>query len=172
VVTDLQKRAGGGEMASGDAGSMATQCADTLVTLGRSGGGAFRLADGQIALVDALGTQTGEMRAKVAEVLSWIPTQEAQRALLDAGLKDLKEGSTISPEEQKALLRAAAASARRFGDKADPAQVERLRMGFEAARTMGDFAKTPEARDLLAALSECYGSFNLGPQQSIKLILK
>ena len=172
AVTGLQKRAGGGELAAGDAEAMAAQCADALITLGRSGGGAFRLADGQIALIDALNSQSGDMRAKVADALSWIPTQEAQRALLDAGLKDLKEGSTISPDEQKALLRAAAASARRFGDKADPAQIERLRMGFDAARSMGDFAKSPEARDLLAALSECYGSFNLGPQQSIKLILK
>ena len=172
AVTGLQKRAGGGEMAAGDSESLAMQCADALIALGRSGGGAFRLSDGQIALIDALGAQSGDMRAKVADALSWVPSQEAQRALLDAGLKDLKEGGTVSPAEQKALLRAAAASARRFGDKADPAQIERLRMGFETARTMGDFAKTPEARDLLAALSECYGSFNLGPQQSIKLILK
>ena len=172
AVGELQKRAGGGEMASGDAESIAAQCADALIALGRSGGGAFRLADGQIALIDALSSQAGDMRARVAEALSWIPSQEAQRALLDAGLKDMKEGGSMSPAEQKVLLRAAAANARRFGDKADPGQIERLRMGFDAARNLGDFAKSPEARDLLAALSECYGSFNLGPQQSIKLILK
>ena len=59
------------------------------------------------------------------------------------------------------MLQAAAASARRIGDRADPGQVERLRVLMSGAP--GPVAD---------AAAQCYGALNLGPQEAIKLIVK
>jgi hypothetical protein len=170
AVDGLMQRSGGGALAEGEADMLAMQCADALIGLGRSGGGAFRLSDGQLAMIEALRTQSGPMRAKVAEALAWVPTQEAQRALLAAAFT-----AQAGPEDFQTipmLLRAAAASARRFGDKADPSQVEKLRAALAdlAAGKAAQQAPPEALADLQAAIAECYGSLNLGPQQSIKLI--
>jgi hypothetical protein len=129
------------------------------------------MTDGQLAMIEALRTQTGPMRAKVGEVLSWVPSQEAQRALLAAAFT-AQGGSPEDFQTIPMLLRAAAANARRFGDKADPSQVEKLRKALAdlAAGKGGQEAPAEAMADLQSAIAECYGSLNLGPQQSIKLI--
>lgn len=172
AVDALMQRSGGGSLMEGEADMLAMQCADAFAGLGRAGGGPFRLADGQMALIEALGKQTGALRAKVAEALSWVPTQEAQRALLGAALAGVS-GTPDEMQSSAVLLRAAAASARRFGDKADPSQVERLRASIAALASSTPPAEVPAevVAELQAALAEGYGSLNLGPQQSIKQIL-
>ena len=151
----LAQRAGGGEMGGERSEQLAMQAAAALTRIGQSGGGVFRMADGEIDLASALKSQSGALRTAVAEVLSWVPTPSAQRTLLSAGL------DATEPAEQAILLQAAAASARRFGDRADPGQVERL-------RSLMTGAPGPAAD----AAAQCYGALNLGPQESIKLIVK
>jgi hypothetical protein len=171
AVDALMHRSGGGALAEGETDALAMQCADALIGLGRAGGGVFRMTDGQLAMIEALRTQTGPMRAKVAEALSWVPSQEAQRALLAAAFT-AQGGSPEDFQTIPMLLRAAAANARRFGDKADPSQVEKLRKALAdlAAGKGGQEAPAEAMADLQSAIAECYGSLNLGPQQSIKLI--
>jgi hypothetical protein len=177
AIDELMQRSGGGAMGEGEAASIADQCIDALVGLGRSGGGAFRIADGQMALIEALRSQSGPMQAKVAEALSWVPTQDAQRAMFDAAIA--AAGRMSSADQMAAvstLLRAAAAHARRFGDKADPAQVQWLRDGLKELavdHVRGLMPEVPSESvvDLQSAVAECYGSLNLGPQQSIGLIV-
>ena len=151
----LAQRAGGGDIGVERSQQLAMQAAAALTRIGQSGGGVFRMADGEIDLAAALKSQSGPMRAAVAEVLSWVPTPSAQRTLLGAGL----DGTDAA--EQAILLQAAAANARRFGDKADPGQVERL-------RTLMTGAPGPAAD----AAAQCYGALNLGPAEAIKLIVK
>jgi hypothetical protein len=171
AVDALMHRSGGGALAEGETDALAMQCADALIGLGRAGGGVFRMTDGQLAMIEALRTQSGAMRAKVAEVLSWVPSQESQRALLAAAFT-AQGGSPEDFQSIPMLLRAAAANARRFGDKADPSQVEKLRKALAdlAAGKGAQEAPAEAMADLQAAIAECYGSLNLGPQQSIKLI--
>ena len=150
----LTQRAGGGVSAD-RAQQLALLAAGALTRIGQSGGGVFRMADGELDLAAAMKSQAGPLRAAVAEVLSWVPTQSAQRTLLNAGL-DASDAS-----EQAVLLQAASGSARRFGDKADPGQVDRL-------RALMTGAPGPAAD----AAAQCYGALNLGPQEAIKLIVK
>jgi hypothetical protein len=151
----LAQRAGGGETGGERSEQLAMQAAAALTRIGQSGGGVFRMADGELDLASALKSPSGPLRAAAAEVLSWVPTPSAQRTLLSAGL------DATEPAEQAILLQAAAASARRFGDRADPGQVERL-------RSLMTGAPGPAAD----AAAQCYGALNLGPQESIKLIVK
>ena len=150
----LTQRAGSGVSAD-RAQQLALLAAGALTRIGQSGGGVFRMADGELDLAAAMKSQAGPLRAAVAEVLSWVPTQSAQRTLLNAGL-DASDAS-----EQAVLLQAASGSARRFGDKADPGQVDRL-------RALMTGAPGPAAD----AAAQCYGALNLGPQEAIKLIVK
>jgi hypothetical protein len=151
----LAQRAGGGETGGERSEQLAMQAAAALTRIGQSGGGVFRMADGELDLASAMKSPSGPLRAAAAEVLSWVPTPSAQRTLLSAGL------DATEPAEQAILLQAAAASARRFGDRADPGQVERL-------RSLRTGAPGPAAD----AAAQCYGALNLGPQESIKLIVK
>lgn len=154
AVKVLMNRAGGGMPSADDMRALAMQSADALVSIGRVGGGPFRMVDAEAALIDGLDRQQGDLRARIAQALALVPSQAAQRALLSAGLN--AEG-----DDRVMLLKATAESARRFGDKADPTQVDRLR----ALLVQGEGS-------VGAAAAECYGSLNLGPQESIKLILK
>lgn len=169
VVDDLMKRAGGGAVASDESEVLASQCAQALVAIGAAGGGPFRMVDGEQALVKALSSQGESLRPRIAEALSWVPSQGAQRALLSSALASM--ASAEGMKDVPMLLRAAAASARRFGDKSDPGQVEQLRKAITAlASATGDAAAA--SADLRAAVAECYGSLNLGPEQAIRQIVK
>ena len=138
--------------------------------IGRAGGGVFRMSDAEQGLIKAMQSDdAGENLPRLAEALGWVPTAEAQRALIAGGL-----AAAARPDgggaEGSMLLRHAAAHARRFGDKADPGQVELVRKLLSAAASAG--ADKQAGGDVVAALAELYGSLNLGPQQSIKQILK
>ncbi len=154
AVGVLMNRSGGGAMTGDDMLTLSMQAADALIALGRAGGGVFRMADGEAALLSGLSSQQGELRIKIAEVLSLIPSESAQRALLSNGL-------SVQSPDRSIMLRFAAASARRFGDKAEPAQVDRLRALLVESKGAN-----------AAAAAECYGALNLGPNESVKLILK
>ena len=154
AVKVLMNRASGGMPSAEDMATLAMDSSDALIGIGRVGGGPFRMIDAEGALIDGLSRQQGDLRARIAMALALVPSQSAQRALLSAALK--AEG-----DDRAMLLRATAESARRFGDKADPTQVDRLR----ALLVDGKGAEG-------AAAAECYGALNLGPQESIKLILK
>ncbi len=166
-VDQLMRRSGGGVMGPSDGAMMVQDCAAALVDIGRAGGGVFRMADAEQALVKALQAEglSAEAQPRIVEALSWVPTADAQRALITFGLqrmsKDDASGAAL-------MLQAAASSARRFGDKADPGQVELVRKSLTAAAAKGA-TMSPE---LVAALSELHGSLNLGPEQAIKMIAK
>ncbi len=155
AVQVLQERAGGGASTPEMSTTMAMAAASALARIGASGGGVFRMQDAELDLIDALREQSGDLRMEVAEVLAWVPTEAAQRALLGKALEP------ADADEQAGLLRAAAASARRFGDKADPGQVERLRE-----------IMTGGAGQVSDAAAACYGALNLGPRETIRMIVR
>ena len=150
----LMNRASGGMPTAEQMKVLANDASDALIGIGRAGGGVFRMLDAEIALIDGLAHQQGDLRGRIAAALALVPSQPAQRALLMAALD-------AQDMDQTMLLLAAAESARRIGDKAEPGQVERLRKLLVES-------KDSQA----AAAAECYGALNLGPQESIKLILK
>jgi CheY-like chemotaxis protein len=93
------------------------------------------------ALLAALGDTSGPIRARVAEVLSFVDRREAQVALADAALD-------ASGSERIAMMNFTADSAKRFGNRLEPRQVNRI---IEAASRGADTEATAAAA-LLGAL--------------------
>src|SRR6185295_7699690 len=77
------------------------------------------VADVSLPLIGALTDSTGEVRLKVADVLSRINQKRAQTALMDAALKS-------TGTERIELLAKTAESAKSFGNQLDARQVREL----------------------------------------------
>jgi hypothetical protein len=90
----------------------------------------------------------------VARVLAVMPTPKAQQALINAAL-------AATQEQQIALLQSLAESGRRYGNKAEEKQIDRLRQALADAKGAN-----------ADALAQAYGALNLGTDQVLKLILK
>lgn len=154
AVGAVMKRTSGGAITEAEAQQYAIESLDTLRTIATAGNPIYKIEDAQNALLAAMDSRTGGVRLLVAEVLALTNTETAQRKLFDAALA-AKEG------EQVELLDRVAASARRFGNKAEPRQIDAL------LKLIGD-SKGATAD----AAARVHGALNLPAANAVKLILK
>ena len=104
------------------------------------------------SLLEALAGRTGGVRLVVADVLSRINTPRSQHALFDAAL-------AATEREQIELLDQTAASARRFGSKAEARHVNALLQLVK--NSTGDTAD---------AAARLHGALNLPTSNAVNLI--
>lgn len=153
-ISQVMARTYGGAPTPEDMSRFVPQSIDALLRIALQGGSVYRIADGERGLVEALRYQEGSIRVNVAQVLALVPTESAQRALLEAAL-------SAQGDEQSMLLGPVAISARRWGPKATSQQADALRMIVTSA-TGG----------LADAASAAYGALSLPPGQAVEMILK
>ncbi|MCH2162425.1 MAG: hypothetical protein MK085_11200, partial [Phycisphaerales bacterium] len=157
ATENLMQRASGGRLSQADALGYTRDALGTLHAIAIDQGSVYKIVDAEPALLEALGTISGAMRIMVADVLSLVPTQKTQRALIDAAL-------SAQGKDQVALLDKAAQSARRFGNYAEDRQVQAL--GSLISDSSG--AGNSQVAD---AAGRLYGSLNLPADDAVKLII-
>lgn len=154
VVEDVVARTTGGRITEAESQQYAIEALDTLERIALSGSPVYRVEDAQPALLEALEKRSGGLRLLVADVLAATPTDEAQRRLLDAAL-------AATEQEQVDLLDRVAASARRFGNRAEPRQTDALLELIAASQ--GPVAD---------AAARVHGAMNLPASNAVKLITR
>ena len=147
-AAELVKRASGEPITEEEATSYAMQSLDVLRDLavgsGASGSvGALSVNDAAVPLTWALENTEGDLRLRVADVLSYIGVQSVQVSLLDAAMKSDDE------EERVNLLSRVNDAARRFGNLVEDRQVRWLLERADLA--MGEEATV--AASLIGALN-------------------
>lgn len=115
---------------------------DLAIGTGSGGRGAFDIGDAAAPLEAALGESSGEVRQRVAEVLSYIGFQRAQVALMDAAMDE------VGSAQQELLIRVID-SAKRFGNLLDARHVRWI---VETAQ-LGDNDQATIAAALMGALN-------------------
>ncbi len=158
-IKALLETAAGGPITAGEASAYATRALDSLRDLAISGNPVLNVEDAMLPLVgllDATGKNapTPENRAKVAEILSRIGNERAQRSLMESALAN-------TSDQRLALLSLVADSAKRFGNKLEERHVKRV---LEMTGSEDD----KEATSAAALM----GALNLPNSQLIPLILK
>jgi len=144
--------ASGGRMTDAEAEEYAIMSLSVLRDIAISRSAVYHVADAETALTDALATRSGGVRMMVADIMSLIDSDSAQRQLFDAAL-------AAKEDEQVELLMRVAASVRLFGDRAEKRHVDAL---IELiAKASGATA------DAAAAV---HGSLNLSTSDAVKLI--
>ena len=126
---------------------------DALRGVAADGRSVLDVSAAETALLESLASRDGHVRLLVGEVVSMVPGVKSQQALLDAALN-------ATGDDQIDLLDFVAASARRFGNSVASRQVDALRALI--AGSTGDTAD---------AAGRAYGALDLGPEESVKLIL-
>jgi len=154
AVEDVVSRTTGGRISEAESLQYAIDSLATLERIALSGTPVYRVEDAQPALLEALEKRTGGLRLMVADVLAATPTDDAQRRLLDAAL-------AATDQEQVDLLDRVAASARRFGNRAEPRQTDALLELI--ANSQGPVAD---------AAARVHGAMNLPASNAVKLIIK
>ena len=154
AVDHLLERTGGGRMSQDESLGYMLGALDALRNVAASGTTTLSASDAKNALLGALDKNDGQIRLLIAEVVSMLPGNDAQQALLDAAL-------TATDNDQIDLLDLVASSARRFGNRAASRQITALRDLI--ASSSGDTAD---------AAGRAYGALNVGPQDSVQLILR
>jgi len=154
AVDAVMLQTSGGRITDSEAQQYAIEALDALATLAVSSNTVLKVDDAQSALLDALDSRTGGVRQLVADVLSLINSEPAQRRLFDAAL-------SAKESEQIELLDRVAASARRFGNRAEPRHIEGLLALVEGA--------TGPTAD---AAARAHGALNLPAANAVKLIVK
>lgn len=141
-VKELIENTTGGVITAAEADAYAAQSLAALRDLALAGNQTLRVADAEGPLAFALTDAKGERLGQIAEVLSRVPTEKAQKALMDAALAS--EGAARAD-----LLDFVAGSARRFGGMLEERQIARV---LEIARGAGE-AEATAASTLLGALN-------------------
>lgn len=143
----------GGSVTPEEAEQYKSRTLDTLRDLAVSGNPVLNVADAAPPLIGTLPNAKGDLKIRVAEVLSYVCDKNSQVALVDAALD-------ASGADRVTLLGHAAASARRCGNMLESRQVTKV---LELARTgQGDEATAA------AALA---GALRLPSSDMLKLIL-
>lgn len=115
----LVESASGGSIAGDEAGAYKDRSLNVLRDLAVGNNPILNVADAQAPLIAALTDAKGDVKFKIAEVLSHIDSERAQRTLFDATMND--QGT-----DRLVMLSILSGSAKRFGNKLDPAQVNAL----------------------------------------------
>lgn len=141
-ASDLVMAASGGPIGADEAQAYAARSLRTLRDLALTRNAILPVEEAVLPLIKSLGETTGDIRMNVAEVLTLIPQQRAQAALMDAAL-------ATSGNERVQLLGKVAGSAKRFGNQLDERQVRRV---LELAKS-NDPAESTAAAALAGSLS-------------------
>jgi DNA-binding response OmpR family regulator len=118
-IDELSRNASGAPVTEEEAGRYAMSALDTLRDLAINRNEVFNVGDAALPLIAALSSSEGEVRMKVADVLSRVDQSRAQVALMDSAL----EGEGV---ERVVLLGKVAESARAFGNLLEDRQVREL----------------------------------------------
>lgn len=153
-VTQVVTASTGGVITADEADAYRDRALSTLRDLAIADSPVFDVVDATAPLIGELGSATGSVRLRIADVLAAVPDHRAQVAVLDAALAS-------ADDEQLALFRSATDSAKRFGNLATDRQVQRL---LDLAGT-----GTDEQATTAAAL---IGALNVRNQNLVPLILK
>lgn len=129
-VETLLEDASGGRISESDSDIYAIESLDALKSIALVRPQAYQITDAESTLVDALSERQDMTKMMVAEILSYMDSPSAQRALLDAAL------SPEAGDDRVQLLNYAAASIRRYGDNASKAQVAELSKLIESSTGM------------------------------------
>ena len=129
-VETLLEDASGGRISESDSDIYAIESLDALKSIALVRPQAYQITDAESTLVDALAERQDMTKMMVAEILSYMDSPSAQRALLDAAL------SPEAGDDRVQLLNYAAASIRRYGDSASKAQVAELSKLIESSTGM------------------------------------
>ena len=151
------------ESAVGAAGGIAIPEADSakyvddslaaLRKIAETSNAVFNVRDAQSTLIGALAPSSGSVKASIAGVLALLPTEESQRALMDAAL-------SATGDDQVMLLSSVAASARKFGNMLQASQIESLRSLIQSS-----------AGPTADAAGHAFGALGLPTAEVVKLIL-
>ena len=143
----------GSPMTRDEGRTYAVLALEALRALAAGGSNVLDVANAEAPLIEALDRESGGLRIMVAEVLAWLDTEGAQRALVDAAL-------TASGGEQVDLLDQAAASARRFGNRTDASQASALAGMIQGA-----------SGEVADAAGRLYGALDLPVAETVNWIL-
>lgn len=152
ALEDLMRRATGGMMTSADAEIFTIEALSAMRDVAISNTTAYRVADAEDVLLDALRSRSGGTRLLVADILALIDSEDAQQALFDAALD-------ASGGEQVDLLGRVAESVKRHGDQAAPRHVTALLQ--LVADSSGSLAE---------AAATVHGALNRGTGDAVGLI--
>lgn len=133
----------GGAISEGESRDYKLRALSVLRDLAVSGNDVLKVSFASAPLVTALGQETGDVKLRTAEVLSYIDDKTVQVALMDEALN-------LTAEEQISLLEHTANSAKRFGNKLEPRQINSLVRLASGAETD---AQATAAAALMGALS-------------------
>jgi len=154
AVNQLVDRASGGPIAEAEASEYALRSLSALRDLAVSQNTVLSAGDAAAPLIAAITPATGEVKLKIAEILSRVDQDRAQRAVLDAAM-------TATGEERVALLDLVGQSGKRFGNKLEAGQVTKL---TELAVKGADEEAT--------AAASLIGTLNLGRTELVPMLLK
>lgn len=140
-ISDLTLAASGGPVSSAEAADYASRSLSALRDLAVSGNSVLNVGDASAALITALSTAQGGSKIRIAEILSRVGQDRAQRALAEEVL-----GGTGS--DRVLLMSLLADSGKRFGNMLEERQVKRL---VEIASAPDD-AEATAAAALIGAL--------------------
>ncbi len=144
----------GGRIGESEATQYAFDALDTLQMIAVANNPVYSIGDAETSLLEAMKTQTGGVRLVVADVVSRINTARSQQAIFDAAL-------SASDREQIELLDHTAASARRFGNKAEQRQADALLKIVKES-----------SGDLADAAARLHGALNLPASNAVQLIIQ
>lgn len=144
----------GGPITQEEAAAYSGRALAALRDLAVSGNTVLTAGDASSALISALPTVEGDTKMKVAEILSRINQDRAQRAVMTAAL-------AASGDERVALLSLVGDSGKRFGNYLEAAQVAKL----SEMAAMGADGEATAAAGLIGAL-------NLGRTELVPMIIK
>lgn len=145
--------AGGAVVSEEEGEDYTLRALDALQMIADSGSPVFDVRNAEAPLLSALRSHGGEIRLRVADVTARVPTERAQRTLMDASL-------AARGQEQAELLLRLAESARRFGNMLEPQQVDALRKIITSSTG-------PEAD----AAGAAYGALGLPVRDVVRLIV-
>ncbi|MBY0310492.1 MAG: hypothetical protein K2W85_00325 [Phycisphaerales bacterium] len=150
---DLIAKASGGLISGDEAEMYKARSLGVLRDLAVSGSPVLNIMEAQGPLVTAMADAKGAVRNRIAEVLSYVNSKQAQVTLTDAALN--AEG-----DESVVLLTFAAGSAKRYGNQLDQRQIDAL-VGLAGTAT-GEQA---------VAAAALLGALNIQNRSVVPLIL-
>ncbi len=142
TVTDLLKTGAGGPVTEQEARQYAQRSLSALRDLAVSGNQVLNVSDAALPLIGVLNDPAAPERMKVAEVLSRIGQERAQRSVMEAAL-------AAKGADRVAMLGFVADSAKRFGNMLDVRQVSQV---VEMA-SKGEDEEATSAAALMGALN-------------------
>jgi HEAT repeat protein len=154
AITDLVNTSSGGPISDQEARLYGQRSLSALRDLAVSGNQVLNVSDATLPLIGALSDANSPARMQVADILSRIGQDRAQRAVMDAAL-------AAKGPDRVALLGMVSESAKRFGNMLEVREVQQL---VEIAGKGAD--------DEATAAASLMGALNLPNNELVSLIIK